>query len=102
VELWLLKNDVVPRIFIVDVLSPIDDEGEDIRCPRCGWHPSPSSRWSCVCDGTPEPPFMACGTVWNTFSTRGRCPGCSHQWRWTSCLSCGESSPHQDWYEKGA
>ena len=42
----------------------------------------------------------ACGTAWNTFATRGRCPGCAHQWRWTSCLRCDQWSPHGDWYEE--
>jgi hypothetical protein len=49
---------------------------------------------------SPEPPFKGCGTVWNTFLTKGRCPGCSHQWRWTSCLQCQQWSLHDDWYEK--
>ena len=52
-----------------------------------------------ICSGTPEPFFEACGTVWNTFATHGRCPGCSHQWRWTTCLRCQEPSLHVDWYE---
>src|SRR5438132_1271570 len=76
-----------------------DETLSGIRCPRCGWRPSASSRWSCDPVEGPEPPFQGCGTVWNTFSTRGRCPGCSHWWRWTSCLRCSEWSPHEDWYE---
>jgi hypothetical protein len=36
--------------------------------------------------------------VWNTFETRGRCPGCRKQWRVTVCLACGVGSPHEDWY----
>jgi hypothetical protein len=71
-----------------------------IRCPLCSWRPKPSSRWSCICSGTPEPFFEACGTVWNTFATHGRCPGCGHQWRWTTCLRCNEPSLHVDWYEE--
>ena len=71
-----------------------------IRCPLCAWRPSASSRWRCGWQaGDPEPAFSACGTSWNTFSTRGRCPGCHHQWRWTSCLACHEWSRHTDWYE---
>jgi hypothetical protein len=84
------------------VVEPISDEDEalgEIRCPLCGWRPSASSRWCCLCAGTPEPPFDSCGTVWNTFSTGGRCPGCDHQWQWTSCLRCAGWSPHVDWYE---
>ena len=78
-----------------------DDEAfERIRCPLCRWQPTPSSSWSCYAEGTPEPPFAWCGTQWNTFSTLGRCPGCQHQWLWTSCLRCGGWSLHDDWYER--
>ena len=73
-----------------------------VRCPLCAWRPDSSSRWSCQPSETPEPFFPGCGTVWNTFSTRGRCPGCDHQWRWTSCLSCEGWSLHEDWYEHEA
>ena len=72
----------------------LDDEDEDegsrnrgIRCPRCGWTPRARDRWSCLC-----------GHVWNTFDTRGRCPGCDQQWFDTQCLSCGVWSRHDDWY----
>lgn len=81
---------------------PKDDEGntsERIRCPVCEWTPHAGARWCCHGEGTPEPPFPWCGTTWNTFDTRGRCPGCSHQWKWTSCLRCGCFSLHEDWYE---
>lgn len=76
-----------------------EDGFTGIRCPQCNWRPSESSRWCCDNTGTPEPPFQACGTIWNTFSTKGRCPGCSHQWLWTSCLRCQEASLHEAWYE---
>jgi hypothetical protein len=96
----LLKDERVSERIIVDV-SPRDDEGlNGIRCPRCSWRPQESSRWYCDCVGTPEPPFEACGTSWNTFLTKGRCPGCNHQWRWTSCLQCAQWSLHGDWYEQ--
>lgn len=71
-----------------------------IRCPLCMWQPGRSSLWYCVDTGHPEYFFDACGTGWNTFDTRGRCPGCLHQWRWTSCLACAGWSLHEDWYEK--
>jgi hypothetical protein len=76
-----------------------DDAFGRIRCPLCDWHPTASSLWCCWHDGAPEPFFHGCGTLWNTFSTRGKCPGCAHQWRWTSCHRCGEWSRHDDWYE---
>jgi hypothetical protein len=71
-----------------------------IRCPLCFWQPSASSRWTCVRQSTPEPPFNACGTAWNTFDTRGKCPGCGHQWIWTTCLHCRVASRHDEWYEE--
>jgi hypothetical protein len=83
----------------IDPDRSIDDRFQRIRCPRCFWRPTRASRWSCRMGNGPEPPFDACGTIWNTFDTRGRCPGCSHQWVWTSCLRCGVPSPHEDWYE---
>jgi hypothetical protein len=70
-----------------------------IRCPLCKWRPQLSSRWYCGDCDYPEYFFDGCGTAWNTFKTRGRCPGCSHQWRWTICLSCQHWSLHEEWYE---
>ena len=60
-----------------------------IYCPRCEWAPGPHDEWQC----TP-----GCGTVWNTFETRARCPGCSKQWRVTTCLACFVASLHEEWY----
>jgi hypothetical protein len=99
----LLKNTgSAGDLKIIPALGVDGDEGfERIRCPLCNWRPTPSSRWSCRVEGTPEPPFDWCGTVFNTFLTRGRCPGCQHQWQWTSCLRCQGASPHEDWYECG-
>lgn len=62
-----------------------------IYCPKCGWVPDAGDRWVCT-----RP--IGCGHVWNTFATRGRCPGCGKQWRVTQCLSCKQFSPHEDWY----
>jgi hypothetical protein len=89
-----------------DVRQDTEDKESDrdgtfrIRCPLCDWQPSASSRWRCVQQGTPEPPFNACGTVWNTFDTRGKCPGCGHQWTWTTCHQCQVASRHEEWYEE--
>lgn len=63
--------------------------GGSIRCPKCRWNPRATDRWMCLC-----------GHTWNTFDTRGKCPGCSHQWNETMCLSCLEWSEHVTWYEK--
>lgn len=78
-----------------------EDEGPDfnrIRCPLCRWRPNASSRWACAYCPYPEHFYGGCRAVWNTFDTRGLCPGCGHQWRWTACLSCHQWSPHEEWY----
>jgi hypothetical protein len=69
-----------------------------IRCPLCKWQPTKSSRWFCSDSPFPENFFGGCFTSWNTFETRGLCPGCFHEWRWTTCLSCDQDSLHKDWY----
>jgi hypothetical protein len=69
-----------------------------IRCPLCKWQPKASSRWFCADAGFPENYFNGCGTEWNTFATDGVCPGCKHQWNWTTCLACAHWSRHKDWY----
>jgi hypothetical protein len=61
----------------------------EIYCPLCAWHPSADDRWQC---------YPSCDTVWNTFWTRGLCPGCGHQWHETMCLACLKMSPHEKWY----
>lgn len=99
--LYLLKRDTL-RARTTAPKPDLDDEDafSRIRCPLCEWQPSPASRWSCVwTEGSPEVPFPSCGAIWNTFDTRGSCPGCRHQWRWTSCLRCAGWSRHEDWYD---
>jgi hypothetical protein len=82
--------------------SAENDKFNRIRCPLCRWRPRASSRWYCA--DVFVPPFfhLGCGTAWNTFDTRGRCPGCGYQWRFTDCLRCGGRSPHEDWYESSS
>ena len=75
-------------------------ESKRIRCPLCKWQPPKSSRWCCADCDFPEFFYGACYTFWNTFETGGKCPGCLHQWRWTSCLRCEGWSLHEDWYVK--
>jgi hypothetical protein len=84
-----------------DTIDQADDEEPDqgrIRCPLCRWQPDAGSFWFCNDNAYPERFFGGCGTAWNTFDTRGLCPGCGHQWRWTGCLSCHGWSLHEDWY----
>jgi hypothetical protein len=98
----LKKADVQKTPDVVVGFRPDDEDAfERIRCPLCSWQPTPSSTWRCWGEDTPEPPFNWCRTTWNTFTTHGRCPGCQHQWRWTSCLRCHGWSLHDDWYECG-
>jgi hypothetical protein len=80
---------------IVEKLKETPVDFSRIRCPLCRWQPSASSRWFCADDDF----HFGCGTDWNTFDTRGICPGCNYQWKWTDCLRCFRSSPHEAWYE---
>ena len=77
----------VLRFQETDRKSSVDDKFRGIRCPACGWRPLRSSRWQC-----------RCLHVWNTFDTRGKCPGCAYQWTETQCLQCHVMSPHEAWY----
>ncbi len=79
--------------------SGADDPFRRIRCPLCAWCPERSSRWYCSSNLQPENFMNGCGTSWNTFESRGRCPGCGHQWKWTTCHRCHRWSLHEDWYE---
>jgi rubrerythrin len=102
IVLFLFQKNSTPGKFI-DESEKLKDDSTDfsrIRCPVCRWQPNASSRWYCADAGYPHYFFNGCGTVWNTFDTRGRCPGCGHQWKWTDCLRCGNCSPHEAWYEE--
>jgi rubrerythrin len=86
-----------------DINQELENEESEfsrIRCPLCHWQPNGSSVWQCADCGHPENFFGGCGTIWNTFTTHGLCPGCGHQWRWTACLRCYGWSPHEEWYTK--
>jgi len=69
--------------------SMLGPEIPGVLCPKCIWRPRAKNRWRCKC-----------GHQWNTFDTRGLCPGCGYQWEITVCPECGEISPHKDWYLK--
>jgi hypothetical protein len=68
--------------------------GAHIRCPKCDWEPEDADLWMC----------SICKTKWNTFKTRGTCPGCGKAYFETTCLTsrggCGDWSLHKDWYQK--
>jgi len=100
VRLWLFQETLKPKNRAIAAKS--DEKKSDfnrIRCPLCKWQPNPQSRWYCVSCDYPEYFYDGCGATWNTFATRGRCPGCSHRWRWTSCVRCAGWSRHEHWYE---
>jgi hypothetical protein len=61
----------------------------EIYCPKCEWHPTDADRWMCR---------PGCDTIWNTFLTRGLCPGCGRRWSVTQCHRCLAVSLHEDWY----
>ena len=61
----------------------------EIYCPDCEYRPKPEDRWAC----TPS-----CGTSWNTFWSRGVCPGYAVKWPHTQCFVCGQWAPHEAWY----
>src|SRR5258707_12233694 len=89
---------------ITDSLAGLDEAETQlrrIRCPLCHWQPQSSSLWCCLNCGHPEYFYEGCGTSWNTFTTKGLCPGCLHQWRYTACLQCAGWSLHDDWYSEG-
>lgn len=77
---------------LIDALLGKDAGNGRIRCPHCAWRPRKFDRWCC----------RFCDTSWNTFDTRGTCPGCSHVWAHTMCLACHQWGRHEDWYEPGS
>ena len=97
----LLKGELTRDHDIVVEHDLDEDEAfSRIRCPLCEWQPGRTSMWRCTRVDAPEGFLQGCGTAWNTFSTRGKCPGCGHQWRWTKCMRCDGWSLHDDWYEE--
>jgi hypothetical protein len=100
ISFWLFQ-ETVKRERVVKPRPHGEDKADfnRIRCPLCKWRPERSNRWYCGDCDYPEYFYDGCGTSWNTFITRGRCPGCNHQWRWTICLRCQRWSRHEEWYE---
>ena len=98
--LWLFQKGLPPEETTTEIVESDEEEQEfsRIRCPLCQWQPNASSLWWCADCWHPEYFFDGCGTKWNTFATRGLCPGCNHQWKWTACLSCMGWSLHEEWY----
>ena len=61
---------------------------QPVQCPVCRWEPDGGKHWKCTC-----------GHRWNTFDTKAKCPNCKTQWEDTWCPNCGNSTPHDDWYQ---
>ena len=99
---WLLQNKPGRGEVTIKPETRRDESADfqRIRCPLCRWQPKASDRWLCGACGEPEYFFAGCGASWNTFATRGLCPGCRHLWKWTICLRCQGWSRHDDWYGK--
>ena len=95
----LEKTGAYKEIIRVLEENDADDKFARIRCPACKWRPEAASRWTCYDLFGTEHPRGGCLTEWNTFDTRGRCPGCNHKWIRTTCLRCHVHSLHEDWYE---
>lgn len=94
-----LKDDRASDAITVNVIAPDamrHSAGSDARSATGALRSRAAG--AVTVPALPSAFFEGCGIVWNTFSTHGCCPGCSHQWRWTSCLRCGKSSLHKDWY----
>lgn len=101
VSYLLLKRDPHWRPMAIDeTAGDVRPDEPRIRCPLCGWEPRSSDLWTCWDCTVPEGLARGCGTSWHTFDTGGRCPGCDHQWAWTTCLACGRWSRHADWYSR--
>jgi hypothetical protein len=79
------------RIIPLPIDDDVDKDISGIRCPACKWRPSRTDTWTCN---------PGCGEVWNTFATRGECPGCQRRWVNTQCTRCGVWSEHDAWYER--
>ena len=63
-----------------------------VMCPCCDAIPDGDARWQCE----------FCWCAWNTFDTRGRCPGCDFTFPATFCPSCRRTTRHRDWYRPAA
>jgi hypothetical protein len=60
----------------------------DCACPRCYQAPPRGRHW--VCD--------ECETRFDTFETRGKCPGCGAWFLDTACPHCHESNHIDRWF----
>ncbi len=100
--LYLLQKDPSSTVKPTPA-TKLEDAPSDfsrIRCPQCKWQPKAHHLWQCTPCATPEYFQGGCGTLWHTFDTKGKCPGCKYQWKYTKCMFCSRWSLHQEWYVK--
>lgn len=64
----------------------------DQHCPSCHGSPPAGEFWKCG----------RCGTAFDLFATRGRCPQCLEQFATANCLLCGASAPLDDFARQRA
>lgn len=92
--LWLRAGSRARPRAALDGPSPgpyrVLGEGERVRCPACGRAPEAGTAWQC----------SYCHWSWDTFATRGVCPGCAAHYPVTQCFGCHAMSRHEDWYER--
>ena len=65
---------------------------EHCACPGCGEAPPRGAYWQCE----------HCVTRFDTFETRGRCPGCGAWYLETACPHCHASNHVDAWYRPAA
>jgi Zn-dependent protease len=63
---------------------------DGFACPRCKAAPPVGDFWRC-----------ACGQMFDTFATRGRCPRCGRTFQVTACNNCSQPGPHTAFYPPG-
>ena len=60
----------------------------EAACPTCKSAPLVGNYWTC----------KECGTRFDTFEHRGRCPECGQLYRTTQCPDCYQEHPIGDWF----
>ncbi len=64
----------------------------EAACPACKAHPLDGNFWQCE----------HCGTRFDTFASRGVCPGCGAEFPQTRCFDCLHASPMAQWFAQPA
>lgn len=59
---------------------------QEAHCPRCSASPPVGAFWRC-----------SCGQPFDPFATHARCPHCGETFTDTTCLTCAQPNPHEEW-----